>query len=255
MVEGLTRRNQFDEAESVMSQFLTPAALQKSNCVDLVRLRGDTFARRGKWSEALADYKRALEYRPTEVQNYHAVAPLLVATTNLEEYRQLCPRIVERFRHTTDPSTADQMAKDCLVLASSGADLSAVDAMAGLAVNAGKEMTVYPFFQCCKALADYRQGHWNDAVYWATNAAVNPYAYSRGEAWAILAMSDYRLGQTNDARSMLAQCALLIEKQIPTLGHDLGPDWRDWIVLHALLKEAEELINAPSTSAGASTRK
>jgi hypothetical protein len=127
--------------------------------------------------------------------------------------------------------------------------------MAGLAVNAGKEMTVYPFFQCCKALADYRQGSWKDAAYWATNAAVNPYPYSRGEAWAILAMSQFRLGQTSEARGTLARCALLIEKQIPAYGHDLGGDWRDWIVLHALLTEAQALINAPATSVGASTRK
>ena len=239
----LTGRGKFDEAESILNQALTPGVLQNPGCVEAVRVRGDfIFGHQGRWAEALADYQRALEFRPTEAQNYHGVAPLLVATTNVEAYRQLCPRIVEHFRDTADAGTADQMAKDCLILPLSGAELRAVAVMADLAVNTGKAMAAYPFFQCCKALAEYRQGHWSESVYWATNAAQNPFPYSRGEAWLILAMSEYRLGRTNDARADVAQCELLVEKQLPQLGHDLGGDWRDWIVVHALLKEAQGLI-------------
>jgi len=248
VMETLVQQSQFDEAESVLNRLLPPAAIANPRFADVIQFRAHILACRGKWAEALPDALRVLEYRPAEARTYHTLAPLLVATTNLVAYRALCPKIVERFRGITDPSSADQMAKDCLILPSSGADLLSVAAMAETAVTAGKGMNVYPFFQCCKALAEYRQGHWSEAISLATNAAQNSWPYSRGEAWAILAMSEYRLNQVADARADVARCEELVQKQMPQLGRALGYDWRDWIIVHALLAEAEGLIEGRKSS-------
>ncbi len=241
IVETLIRQSQYDEAESVLNTFLTPAAMRNPRFADVIEFRAHILACRGKWAEALPDALRVLEYRPAEANTYHSLATLLVATTNLDAYRALCPKIADRFRAVTDPSSADQMAKDCLILPASGADLRSVAAMAETAVTAGKGMSVYPLFQCCKALAEYRQGHWSEAISLATDASQNSWPYSRAESLAVMAMSEYRLNQVADARADLTRCEQIVNEQMPRFGGVLGFDWRDWIIVHALLAEAQDL--------------
>jgi serine/threonine protein kinase len=242
IVETLIRQGRYDEAETFLNTFLTPAAIRNPRFADVIEFRAHILACRGKWAEALPDASRVLEYRPAEANTYHTLAPLLVATAKLDAYRALCPKIVDRFRGVADPSSADKMAKDCLILPVSGADLPSVAAMAETAVTAGKGMSVYPLFQCCKALAEYRQGHWSEAISLATNASQNSWPYSRGESLAVLAMSEYRLNQVAAARADLARCEQLVKEQTPRFGEVLGFDWRDWIIVHALLTEARDLI-------------
>jgi serine/threonine protein kinase len=247
----LVQQNQFDEAETVLNKLLPPAAIRNPRFADVIVFRAHILACRGKWAEALPDARLVLQYRPAEANTYHTLAPLLVVTTSLEAYRALCPKIVDRFRGVADPSSADKMAKDCLILPASGADLPSVAAMSETAVTAGKGMNVYRLFQCCKALAEYRQGHWSEAISLATEAAQESWPYSQGESLAILAMSEYRLNQVADASADLARCEQVVREQTPRFGGVLGYDWRDWIIVHALLTEARALIEgqaAPSKS-------
>jgi serine/threonine protein kinase len=242
VMETLVRQSRFDEAESVLNKLLPPAALRNPRFADVIAFRAHILACRGKWAAALPDAEQFLEYRPAEANAYHTLAPLLVVTTNLDAYRALCPKIVERFHGVTDPSSADQMAKDCLILPASGADLLSVATMAETAVTAGKGMGIYPLFQCCKALAEYRQGHWPEAISLASNAVQNSWPYSQSESWAILAMSEYHLHQVAASRADLARCEQVVQDQMPRFGDVLGYDWRDWIIAHALLAEARNLI-------------
>jgi len=250
VIETLVRQSQFDGAEAVLNKLLPPAAIQNPRFADVIVFRAHILASRGKWAEALPDAFRVLEYRPAEANTYHTLAPLLVVTTNLDAYRSLCPKIVDRFRGVTDPSSADKMAKDCLILPASGADLRSVAAMVDTAVTAGKGMNVYPLFQCCKALAEYRQGHWSEAISLATKAAQESWPYSHGESLAVRAMSEYRLNQVADARADLARCEQVVQNQMPRFGDVLGFDWRDWIIVHALLAEAQGLIEGGPAGQG-----
>jgi len=168
---------------------------------------------------------------------------LMVVNRDFEGYQRLCRQIVDRFNVPDQPVTADQMAKDCLILPFSGVDLTPVAAMAELAVTKGQLQPAYTFFQCCKALAEYRQGRFEGAVKWAQVAASNPFPYSQAEAFAVLSMSQYKLNQVAAARTNLANCNKVVITQLPAPGtRDLGGDWRDWIIAHALLTEAQNLI-------------
>jgi len=238
----LVPQNQYDEAETVLNKLLPPAATRNPRFADVIVFRAHILACRGKWAEALADARLVLQYRPSEANTYHTLAPLLVVTTNLEAYRELCPKIVDRFRGVTDPSAADKMVKDCLILPDSGADLLSVAAIAETAVTAGKGMNMYRLCEFCKALAEYRQGHWSEAISLATDAAQESWPYAQGESLAVLAMSEYRLNQVADARADLARCEQVVQEQMPRFGGILGYDWRDWIIVQALLDEAHDLI-------------
>lgn len=58
-------------------------------------------------------------------------------------------------------------------------------------------------------------------------------------------MAQCKLQRLEAARNALSQCAEIIEKKLPKPeSGDLGGDWRDWIIAHALLTEAENLFGA-----------
>jgi serine/threonine protein kinase len=241
--------DKFDDADALIKEVLPSATIAGSNYVDLFILRADLLARRGRWKEAAADAALVVEYRPENHESYHMLAPLLVASRDLEGYQQLCRKIVARFSGTTILAVADRMAKDCLILPSAGVDLKPVAAMAEFAVTNGASASTAPFYQCCKALAEYRQGHFEGAVEWAERAAKNPFPYSQAEACAILAMSQYQLGQVANARAALVKGDTVVAEHLPKLGiQRLGYDWRDWIIVHALSEEAHGLIEGATST-------
>lgn len=243
LIWALLNQGKFSGAEALLTGLLAPADSSRKEYVDLLALRAEVLARSGRWSKAQADAQRLLELHPEYFGYYHMLAPLMVANKDLEGYRLLCAQIIARFNAPTSPVGADQMAKDCLILDSSGVNLAPVAAMAEFAVSKGELEPAYTFFQCCKALAEYRQGHFDGAVKWAQHAAMNPFPYSRAEAYAILAMGQYRLDEVTDARITLAKCENVVRGQLPALRtRDLGGDWRDWIIAHALLDEAHKLL-------------
>jgi len=220
----------------------------KNESEDLRCMRADTSARSGRWGKAVADATTILEDHPSDCGSYHRLAPLLVASGDVGSYRRLCQQMVARFADTRACGIADAMAKDCLILSSSGVGLKPVAAMAEFAVSQGQKEVGYTFFEICKALAEYRQGHNDEAVKWSQLASVNPYPYSQAEAYAILAMSQYQLGQETEARAVLAKCEDDIQRRLPKVGsRDLGQDWKDWIIGHALFTEATNLIGRPAT--------
>lgn len=205
----------------------------------------------GRWRDARMAAERFLEIQPGNPMAYHNMAPLLVQTTDRSSYQELCTRITTQFAGTTDPRVADRMAKDCLILPRPSADLKVPGKLAETAVTKGEKDTgALPFFQCCKALAEYRLGNWEAATNWANRAAANSFPYVRAEANAILAMAQFQLKHVKEARDALNKCTQVVETELPKFtDKDLGGDWRDLIIAHALQSEAKQLIDGePSIS-------
>jgi serine/threonine protein kinase/tetratricopeptide (TPR) repeat protein len=207
----------------------------------------EDLAEHGRWRDARTPAARFLEMQPGNPSAYHNMAPLLVQTADRTAYEEICTRITTQFAGTTDPRVADRMAKDCLILPRPGADIKVPGELAETAVTlGGKDAGALPFFQCCKGLAEYRQGHFDGAVKWARLASANPLPYSQAEAFAVLSMGQYKLNQVDAARTNLSNCEKVVLTQLPGLGsQDLGGDWRDWIIAHALLNEAQNLLGTP----------
>lgn len=240
---SLATQKKHMEVTQLLNDFLTPDFIRTSNSASMLELRAEAFARSGRWKEAAADAARALEYEPTNHQHYHTLAPLLVASNDLDAYAKLCREIVARFSGTTSVSIADRMAKDCLIHSSSGADLSLVAALADSAVTRGKDRPALPFYQFCKALAEYRQGNFSAAVEWASKPAASSFPYVAAEACAVVAMARHRLNEPEAASVSLAKARAIFENKLPKPENgDLGSDWRDWIIARALLAEARPLI-------------
>jgi tetratricopeptide (TPR) repeat protein len=237
-------QRKFDKAEAVMNGLLAHGNTNSQEYIDLTRFRAEVMARSGRWAKAQMDAEKLLAVRPEDFGCYHRLAPLMVANNDVAGYQSLCRQIVSRFSKVDSPIVADQMAKDCLILSSADVDLKLVAHLADLAVTKGQALRVYPFFQCCKALAEYREGHFEEAEKWAQSAATVLYPYSEAEAFAVLSMAQYKL-KDKDARASLAKCEDIIRTQFPVAGvSDLEENWRDWIIGHALLTEATNLIRS-----------
>jgi hypothetical protein len=193
-----------------------------------------------------------VEIQPGEPEAYNLIAPLLVQSGDRAAYEQLCEKITARFAGVTNPAIAYRMAKDCLILPRPGADLKVPGELAETAVTLGRgDSGSFPYFQSCKALAEYRQGQWEGAISWARKAAESSSPYPRGEAYAILAMAQHQLKQTDDSRAALKVCTEVVQGEMPKLDDGLlGGDWRDWIVVHALLTEAENQIEGATLPVG-----
>jgi hypothetical protein len=244
------KQKKFDEIRPLLRDFVDPALLSKPEYKNLYQSDVfqdaiSTLAQHGKWNDAAAVTEELGTSDPTNSDYYHMRAPLLVAKGDVEGYRRLCGEIVSRFRNTTDPYVADKMAKDCLILPSAGVDLKSVAALADVAVNRGSNAPAAPYFKFCKALAEYRLGHYQAATNWAGHAIQGTFEYPSANAAAVMAMSQYKLNQLDNARTTLAYCNKVIEEKMPKFGQDLGDAWPDWIIAHALLTEAQNLLGAP----------
>jgi tetratricopeptide (TPR) repeat protein len=215
---------------------------------DWLTFRAIHFGHEGRWREAAEAAALAVKLRPNQ-RLYHTLAPLLVAQGNIEAYRKLCPEMVAHYAGTTNASTADVIAKDCLILPSSGANLNSVAALAETAVTIGKGEIPYTFYLCTKALADYRQGKYQEAVAGTSVILKDPFPYTQAEGSAVLAMAQFRLGQTNEAHAALARLEKIVQEKLPAPGSlDLGSDWKDWIIAYALLDESRTLIEGVNST-------
>jgi tetratricopeptide (TPR) repeat protein len=244
LVRVLKSEKKFSDAEQLLDEILTPALAGRGASQRLLSLRADLRGRRGQWQEAADDAALAFKYQPTDRGLYSMLAALLVEANKRSEYAQFCERLLSGFGDTTNIYVADQVAKACLFLPPSGPNSAAVYRLADLPVTVGTEdQDAMPFFEVCKALSEYRQGHYQTAIEWAgqpLNVAGN---YSHGHAYAIAAMANWRLGKLDEARALLAKGEALAPRSMPaTIAEDPGNSWEAWLYARIQLDEAAALI-------------
>jgi len=171
------------------------------------------------------------------------LAPLLVITRDRAAYERLCRRIVTTFTNTLNPYVAERMAKDSLLVTNSEVDLVLADRLADTALTRGSGEASLPFFQVCKALSQYRQGHFAAAIQWAEKPLNNSPVHARANACAVLAMAHWQLGQKDEARAMLAKGdALAPQITFVPNAQNVGGEWLPWLFARISLDEATEMI-------------
>jgi serine/threonine protein kinase len=245
LVEVLMRRTNFQAADEVLRQTLTPPVASATSSLPLRQIRAEFFARRGQWKEAIDDANRLVAVQPTNYAHYHRLIPLLVVIGDVERYRSVCQQMLSRFADTETPLTAEITAKNCLILPGSGADLQLVSKLARLAVSSRiKNPASMAIFSFTQGLAEYRQGRFASAAdYLARSLTTTSNVYAHIEAYAVLAMAQHQSNDAAAARATLTRGIGLQETEGPRLADgDLTSDWRAWIRGQALMQEAKALI-------------
>ena len=232
----LLSQGNMEEAEQVISDI--PPTIPQGSI--LYNALGEVYGRHGKWPAAIRNFNRSVTADPTNHYAYHYLAPLLVQTGDLGAYRKLCERALSQFAETADPTVAERIAKDCLMLPPPADSLERLAKMADIAVAAGPTNPSWPYYMFVKGLAEYRQGHFAGALEWLRKVAAQEGVPARtAQADATLAMAEYQLGQTNAAREALAQGIKIAETELAKPGRI---DWNDALIAQFLLREAQGLI-------------
>jgi tetratricopeptide (TPR) repeat protein len=212
--------------------------------------RGEWYARHARWKEAAADYTLVLERKPpTDAAWWLHAAPALAAGDRAA-YRQLCREMLKRFGDTQDPTTAERIAKGCLLLPAADKDTERAYQLADRAVTLGKNHSYALYFVFCKGLADYRRG--NVAATVAGLEPLPPRITSTIPNLAacchlVLAMALHRQGQAKAAREHLGEGAKLLKQHIHDLDHfsmERSQYRHDWLIAWLLHREAEAMVKA-----------
>jgi tetratricopeptide (TPR) repeat protein/thiol-disulfide isomerase/thioredoxin len=245
LTDVLGTEKKTDDAEKLFASVLTPPFASQKDRANLLRVRGDFFAKHGRWKEAEADFSDVVALASDDHYDFFVLAILQVQCADWDAYQNLCAKIVARFGQTTNPTIAERMAKDCLFTTNSGTDLAIVCKMADLAVTKGNNNL---YFQFVKGLAEYRQGHFASAAEYLQKALGGRDPYLSAGAELVLAMTHYQLKQPDAAQASLDKGAELIDSKMPKIDKgEVGDDWwNDWIINRVLLREARTLIGAPA---------
>jgi serine/threonine protein kinase len=249
LVRVLVSQQKSGEADQLLAEIQTPAFVSQPSSVDFLVKMLDLMGRRGRWQEASVEAGFLLQAQPDEHYNYHRRAGLLVMIHDRSNYEQLCQILLTKFGNPRDPYVAERVAQDCLLMPHSGVDLALIDKIADSAVTLGSHESALPYFQACKAMSSYRLGRFSEAVDWAEKAAGSSIPEAQGKAFAVLAMADWQLGQTQSARVMLAKGDVLTPNIFATLDNaDIGESWVAWLFARISLDEAAALIQSVPTT-------
>jgi tetratricopeptide (TPR) repeat protein len=248
----LKAERKFGDAEQLLDETLTPSFARQPASAEFFALRSDLKARRGQWREAAADETIACEFQPSNQWRFPILAALLAKANSRPEYEQFCKGLLATFGETTNIYVADQVAKSCLFLPSPEVDLNVVRRLADTTVAAGiGDQNATPYFQDCKALCEYRQGHYAEAVEWAQKPLTISGLHVYGHAYAVLALAYWRLGEKEEARTMLAKAEALAPAAIPSsIAEDPSDAWQSWLYARIQLEEATSLIESSTVAQG-----
>ena len=197
------------------------------------------------------DLAKAKQTRPDDSELWHELAALLVGSGQLDAYREHCRKSIDRFGNANDLNTAHRISKDCLTLPDSGVDLASIVRMADKAAEVTNDAAT-PWFQSVKALAEYRQGHFAQAVEWMNQVLIDPGKELERDvqAYMVRAMAHFQLHHTDEARADFAHGAEIVCTKLARLEsgdlQDNSRGWLDRIIAQALMREAKALLNTDS---------
>jgi serine/threonine protein kinase/Flp pilus assembly protein TadD len=214
--------------------------------------RGMTFAERGEWAKAAADFSKAagLKDAPVNLPYYRAL--LCLRAGDADGYRKICADMLKRW------GTSDSLTLWTCVLAP-----NAVGNPLALASGAAKTARTEPRpMQVANTLgaALYRAGRYDEAarqLTWANTLNPDPYRTSLILTWFFLAMTHHHLGHALEAQQWLDKAIQATDRALdpsakpaaspardatdPAGG--IPPAWTRRLTLQLLRREAVELLN------------
>ncbi len=147
------------EADDAFARFVATAPREPA----AYRIAASAYARSGRWDKAAETLARLVERDGDEHRNWCLAAAVRARAGGPGRYRELCRRMLDRFREPDDLEIAERMAKYCLLLPQSGAELEDADRMADRAVARGTGGLLH-WAGSAKGLADYRRGRFAEAL-------------------------------------------------------------------------------------------
>jgi hypothetical protein len=176
---------------------------------------------------------------------YIRLAALQVECGELKAYRELCRKLPQRFGDTKDLDTAQTVVRTRLMLPGPGTELDLENKLCALMSDSGEGHGADAYFPFCRGLTEYRQGNFTDADKWLRQCveATNSSSELRVSSYMVMAMALRALHQNEPAREAFSAGKELAQKKLKRLETgEVGYEWIDWLIAHALMREAQALI-------------
>jgi serine/threonine protein kinase/Flp pilus assembly protein TadD len=218
----------------------------------------DLHTRLGLWELAASDFEREMELRkPDDTLRWYLHALLRVYLGDTPGYGQVCRRMREHFRGTSQRIFLIELVRTSVLRPDADADLEQLVEQARQAVAAGAKGEWWPLYTLGVAL--YRAGQHEKAMRRLRESlAVDQREWSvRTLSYPVLAMAYYRLGRVAEAREALKASARVLNHWTEEMyqGGDkhwvihLGAaaywpvPWWDWMEGRLYYREAKLLID------------
>jgi serine/threonine-protein kinase len=190
----------------------------------------------GRGEEARAEWASTLAAGAGRHEDWDGYAELSLFLGDAEEYRRACGVLLERFAGENDPHVWERTGRACLFAAATPEQVRAGAALIDRALAADPatyEHWAHPYFLVAEALAEYREGRFDNSIAMLQGEAANVLAPAPS---LITAMSLYRAGQEDEARRRLAMTMCDFDWRAESAAS------REMWMYHVLRREAEELM-------------
>ena len=244
-------RDKIEEADRMVTGI--PASEPNLEYSALFRTLGDWHASNGRWQQASDRFAVLLQVNQPDdwditTLDYLRYGPLLLELGDTGGYERFRHTAVTHFAKTSNPVAAERVIKMSLLTPADQPLLDVLHPLAEIASNSlagGQKMdpSLAAWRSFSLALLEYRSGNRATAESWCQRSIT----YQSGNAartanlQLVLAMTHFRVGKTDLARSELAQARAQIESRF-SKGVEIGAGdagfWFDWIFARVLLREA-----------------
>jgi WD40 repeat protein/tRNA A-37 threonylcarbamoyl transferase component Bud32 len=206
------------------------------------------YIQREQWRDVATELSAVLELEPKDHYLWYQTGAALAYVGDRAAYGRYRTALLERIGDTQDPMIAERTAKVGLLLPAEADERQRLERLAERAVKLGGSSGLLPFFHLARGLAAYRQEKDEAAETWLRRAlAANPNWNRSVPVYTVLAMSQQRRGQVQQAKESLTRARQIFAQQAPRPGSEAFDGlWHDWVMCQLLLREAEALLGEPS---------
>ena len=234
-----------ERLDDAAEQYKKALALEPDNASILSELR-TVQVRQGRAQEVWAAWTRVIETDPPSYEAWWGYPELTLFLDKPAEYHRARQQLLKRFGDSTDPIITERVGRACLLLPGSPDDTRRAAELVDRAVAAKAAVSdwIYPYFLFAKALAEYRQGRFDETITLLNGDAAKVLGPS---PQLLRAMAEHRAGETGSARTSFAAAIASFDWR------PAAADSRDVWLHHILRREAEAILrpNAPATRAAA----
>jgi tetratricopeptide (TPR) repeat protein len=227
----------------------------------LLLRRGELRGRLGQWQQAADDFARALELDAQEHWNWYTGAVLRWQVGDGAGYRRQCREMLRRFGETSDPHTAERIAKTCTLTPDGPAADPRTRQLAERATAGPLAERGYWWSALARGMVEYRTGHYQAAIDWLVKGREmvgkeldqegdgpnrENSLYCRTLIELFLALAHAQRREAGPAREALGRATKVMDRQLPPEGGDLGLGWQDWLQCRMIRREVEALLRGPT---------
>jgi tetratricopeptide (TPR) repeat protein len=195
-------------------------------------LRAEAYLALRRYDDAVADSQKCAELEPADPTAALIRAQTLLVADRIEEYRQACVQILDRFGQSEDPAALCHAARACVLAPNAISD-------ALVPVRLGEQAVSLDFSECTLytlGMAHLRAGEVEEAQRrFQESLQAAPSWEARFLNWLGLALVCDGRGETQQARQWLSEAIQLIEQHPARF-------MQDRIEGQLLAREAEQLL-------------